>query len=106
MLMLAPLFRFAMAAEPAVPLWKTMPDVAPMPVADQSGLAPIDGIDLYYAVFNKAGGDPVILLHGGLGSSDQWGAEVPALAKSRKVIVIDSRGHGRSTLGAKHSVTV
>jgi len=100
-LMLAPLFQRAIAAEPAIPLWKTMPAVAPMPVADQSGLAPINGIDLYYAVFNKAGGDPVILLHGGLGTSDQWGAEVPALATARKVIVIDSRGHGRSTLGAQ-----
>jgi non-heme chloroperoxidase len=40
----------------------------------------------------------VILLHGGLGHSGNWGKQVPALvASGHQVIVIDSRGHGRST---------
>jgi pimeloyl-ACP methyl ester carboxylesterase len=44
----------------------------------------------------------VILLHGDDASSDYWGDQVPALlADGRRVIVIDSRGHGRSTLGAQ-----
>ena len=42
-------------------------------------------------------GPPVILLHGGLANSDYWGHQVPELAKTHRVIVMDSRGHGRST---------
>jgi pimeloyl-ACP methyl ester carboxylesterase len=39
-------------------------------------------------------------LHGGMESSLSWGNQVPALVKTHhKVILIDSRGHGRSTLG-------
>jgi pimeloyl-ACP methyl ester carboxylesterase len=40
----------------------------------------------------------VILLHGGDASSDIWGNQIPALvAAHHRVILIDSRGHGRST---------
>jgi pimeloyl-ACP methyl ester carboxylesterase len=43
-------------------------------------------------------GVPVILLHGGLGHSGNWGYQVPALVESGyRVVAIDSRGHGRST---------
>ena len=83
------------------PLWKTLPDVPPMPEADISGLAPVNDIKMYYAVFNKNGKEPVILLHGGFVSSDCWGFEVPLLSKTHKVIVVDSRGHGRSTMSEK-----
>jgi pimeloyl-ACP methyl ester carboxylesterase len=38
------------------------------------------------------------LLHGGLGNSGNWGYQVPAIvASGRKAVVVDSRGHGRST---------
>jgi pimeloyl-ACP methyl ester carboxylesterase len=42
-----------------------------------------------------------VLLHGGLANSDYWGNQVPALARKFRVIVMDSRGHGRSTRDAK-----
>ncbi len=84
-----------------VPLWKTLPEAPPMPKPDESGLAPVDDIKMYYAIFNKDGKEPVILLHGGLVSSDEWGFEVPLLSKTHKVIVVDSRGHGRSTMTDK-----
>ena len=56
---------------------------------------------MYYAIFNKGGGDPILLLHGGLANSDYWGDQVPAFAKDHEVIVADSRGHGRSTRSAE-----
>lgn len=37
------------------------------------------------------------MLHGGLANSNYWGHQVRDLAKSFRVIVMDSRGHGRST---------
>ena len=85
-------------SQTTVPLWKTLPDIPPMPQADESGLAPVNDIKIYYAIFNKEGKEPVILLHGGLVSSDYWSFEVPLLAKTHKVIIVDSRGHGRSTM--------
>lgn len=43
-------------------------------------------------------GRPVILLHGGLGHSGNWGYQVPMLIRNGySAILIDSRGHGRST---------
>ncbi len=91
----APFFALSQANPP---LWKTLPEVPQLPKADESGLAPVNSINLFYAVFNKAGKDPVILLHGGFVSSDVWGFEVPRLMKTHQVIVVDNRGHGRSTM--------
>jgi pimeloyl-ACP methyl ester carboxylesterase len=39
----------------------------------------------------------VILLHGGLANADYWGNQIKAFAPFHTVIVMDSRGHGRST---------
>jgi len=55
----------------------------------------VNGVHIWYAVFGH--GAPVILLHGGLANSSYWGLQVPALAKHYQVVVMDSRGHGRST---------
>jgi pimeloyl-ACP methyl ester carboxylesterase len=55
-----------------------------------------DGARIWYATYGS--GSPVILLHGGLGHSGNWGHQVPALVKSGyQTVLIDSRGHGRST---------
>ncbi|UCI10214.1 alpha/beta fold hydrolase [Mesorhizobium sp. B1-1-8] len=75
--------------------WRTLPEPAAMPKPEQSGYAPVNGIQMYYAVFGA--GDPVLLIHGGLGHADIWASQVATLSKTHKVIVADSRGHGRST---------
>lgn len=80
-------------------VWQTLPPPPPMPAAVESGLAPVNDIQMYYAIYGA--GDPVILLHGGLGHSDVWGNQIPAFAARYKVIVADSRGHGRSTRSAQ-----
>jgi pimeloyl-ACP methyl ester carboxylesterase len=56
--------------------------------------APVNGINLYYEVYGT--GDPLILLHGGLGSIEMFGEVVPLLAKGRHVIAIDLQAHGRT----------
>ncbi|NLR98519.1 alpha/beta hydrolase [Rhizobium sp. P38BS-XIX] len=69
---------------------------APLPDTQNKGYVDHDGIRLWYASYGN--GAPVILLHGGLGNSGNWGYQVPALVDAgRRVVVIDSRGHGRST---------
>jgi pimeloyl-ACP methyl ester carboxylesterase len=75
--------------------WQRLPPTPTLPAAIRSGLAPVDGVRIWYAIFGH--GDPVILLHGGLANSNYWGLQVPALARHYEVIVMDSRGHGRST---------
>lgn len=79
----------------AEPQWLTLPPTPVLPNADRSGYAPVNGIKIWYAVFGR--GEPVILLHGGLANSNYWGNQVPVLSKYYQVIVMDSRGHGRSS---------
>ncbi|KWF60957.1 alpha/beta fold hydrolase [Burkholderia pseudomultivorans] len=68
----------------------------PLPAADVEGWVEHDGARLWHASFGD--GPPVVLLHGGLGHAGNWGHQVPALrAAGYRVILIDSRGHGRST---------
>ena len=82
----------------AAEVWETLPPTPAMPAAVESGYAPVNGIEMYYAIYGS--GEPLILLHGGLGHSDVWGNQIPELAKTYKVIALDSRGHGRSSRNA------
>jgi pimeloyl-ACP methyl ester carboxylesterase len=69
---------------------------APKPA--KSGHVQANGVDYYYEIHGS--GEPLLLLHGGLGSSDMFDGNVlPALAKTRQVIAVDLQGHGRTTLG-------
>jgi pimeloyl-ACP methyl ester carboxylesterase len=69
---------------------------APLPVTDKQGYVENDGAQIWYA--SCGSGKPVVLLHGGLGNSGNWGYQVPALIeRGYQTVVIDSRGHGRST---------
>jgi pimeloyl-ACP methyl ester carboxylesterase len=56
--------------------------------------ADVNGIKLYYEVYGT--GQPLILLHGGLGAIEMFGPNLPALAKGRQVIGVDLQGHGRT----------
>jgi len=87
------------AAARAEPQWLVLPPTPGLPQAEESGLAPVNGIKIWYATFGR--GEPVILLHGGLANSNYWGRQVPALAEKYRVIVMDSRGHGRSLRDGK-----
>jgi len=79
--------------------WQTLPEPAAMPTPTASGYAKVNGIDMYYATFGS--GDPVLLIHGGLGHADIWASQVAELSKNHLVIVADSRGHARSTRDAQ-----
>src|SRR2546422_127116 len=56
--------------------------------------ADVNGIKLYYETHGT--GKPLILLHGGLGAIEMFGANLAALAKGRQVIAVDLQGHGRT----------
>jgi pimeloyl-ACP methyl ester carboxylesterase len=86
----------ALARPAPRPRWQTLPLPPVLPEAADHGSVDVDdGARIAYAVYGK--GEPVLLLHGGLGNSDHFGFQLPALVDKFQVIAIDSRGQGRST---------
>jgi pimeloyl-ACP methyl ester carboxylesterase len=98
-LALAALATIVAAPAGADEIWRRLPAPQAMPKPVRSGFAPVNGIQVYYAVYGK--GPPLILLHGGLANANYWGNQVPVFARTHQVVVMDSRGHGRSTRDAQ-----
>jgi pimeloyl-ACP methyl ester carboxylesterase len=71
-------------------------DTPPAPAA-QSGRVNTNGIDYYYEIHGE--GEPLLALHGGLGSISLFGPSPDLLAAGRQVIAVDLHGHGRTPLG-------
>lgn len=69
----------------------------PTPEPDRSGYVEANGLSYYFAIFGE--GEPLLLLHGGLGSTDMFAPVLPILSQNRQVIGIDLHGHGRTELG-------
>ena len=72
---------------------------APLAVAESvtapgTGYAKVNGLNLYYEIHGA--GEPLVLLHGGLGAIDMFGEILPLLAKGRQVIGVDLQAHGRT----------
>ena len=53
-----------------------------------------NGLDIYYQEYG--GGQPLILLHGATDTHKLWYPFIAELSKSFRVIIPDSRGHGRT----------
>ena len=68
-----------------------------MPKPSKSGHAAVNGVNYYYAVYGT--GEPLLLVHGGLGQIEMFGPNLTKLAQNRQVIGIDMQGHGRTPLG-------
>jgi len=55
----------------------------------------VNGFRMHYE--DRGSGQPLLLLHGGLGIGDDWRHVFPSDPDGYRVIVPDLRGHGRST---------
>ena len=72
----------------------------PLPATTDQGYIEHEGARIWYATYGY--GPAVILLHGGLGHSGNWGYQLPSLVSNGyRAVLIDSRGHGRSTRDAR-----
>ena len=80
----------------AKPRWETLPLPPAMPKPASTGVVEVKGAKIFYGIHGT--GTPVILLHGGMGNGDHFSRQVTALKDAFQVIVIDTRGHGRSSL--------
>jgi pimeloyl-ACP methyl ester carboxylesterase len=67
------------------------------PAVTRSGYVEANGVNYFYRVSGE--GEPLLLLHGGLGSMDMFAPILPILAEGRQVIGVDLQGHGRTALG-------
>ncbi len=60
---------------------------------------PLDDFEMYYE--RRGRGEPLVLLHGGMGIGADWRHVFPSDPDGYEVIVPDLRGHGRSTNPAR-----
>ncbi|MBV9786912.1 MAG: alpha/beta hydrolase [Chloroflexi bacterium] len=60
----------------------------------QSGYASVNGLELYYEIHGS--GEPLVLLHGGLGVGSMFGDVLTSLSQSQQVIAVDLQAHGRT----------
>ncbi len=56
--------------------------------------ASVNGLNLYYEIHGT--GEPLILLHGGVGAIQMFGEVLPSLAQNRRVVAVDLQAHGRT----------
>lgn len=66
-------------------------------IAYASGFAENGNTRIFYESYGD--GTPLVLLHGGLSSNLDWIGEIPTLSQNFRLVLINLRGHGRSTLG-------
>ena len=61
----------------------------------------IDTAKIYYEELGDKSQDVLLFLHGGLGTIEDLGEIAKDFINDYRIIGIDSRGHGASTLGKK-----
>jgi pimeloyl-ACP methyl ester carboxylesterase len=62
--------------------------------AHEGDYAHVNGLEMYYEIHGT--GEPLILLHGGVGAIEIFGEVLPLLAEGRQVIAADLQAHGRT----------
>lgn len=73
-----------------------------MPFTHQANtFAGIDSASIYYEEIGNSHKQALILLHGGFGNIEDFNGLLPLLEKEYRIIGIDSRGQGKSTLGVE-----
>ena len=71
---------------------------APASAPHKKGTLAVNGLSYYYEIHGS--GEPLLLLHGGLGSIEMFETLLlPALAARHQVVAVDLHGHGRTALG-------
>lgn len=68
--------------------------------AQEGKVADVNEVEIYYEVYGD--GEPLVLLHGFNLSHQMWDPFIEDLSETYKVILVDLRGHGRSSNPTDH----
>jgi pimeloyl-ACP methyl ester carboxylesterase len=68
--------------------------MTPNPSTSTGSYAPVNGLELYYEVHGI--GEPLVLIHGGMTSLNDFGMLLPTFAQTRQVIAYEQQGHGHT----------
>ncbi|MBA3869607.1 MAG: alpha/beta hydrolase [Anaerolineae bacterium] len=60
----------------------------------KTGYAAVNGLEMYYEIYGT--GDPIVLLHGGLGGIVEFQQVIPLLSQTRQVIAVELQAHGHT----------
>lgn len=63
---------------------------------NKSGYIGVNGGELYYELSGNPDGEPLLMLHGGLGSLNELIPIQRYVAMDYRLISVDFRGHGKS----------
>lgn len=56
--------------------------------------APVNGLQMYYEIYGS--GQPLVLMHGGMTTLEDFGFVLPTFAQTRQVIAFERQGHGHT----------
>ncbi|CAF0989557.1 unnamed protein product [Adineta ricciae] len=77
--------------------WLNLPSTPSLPHPNQGHFLQLTNHRLWYNICGQSIHSPVLFLHGGLANSDYWSLQIQELQIDFQCIVMDSRGHGRSS---------
>lgn len=78
--------------------WRSWVGPADLPQHDNTYTVEVNqDVKLHCFEYGKDNEEVVLVMHGGLGSSEDFGSMIPALVDSFRIIAVDTRGHGRSS---------
>jgi pimeloyl-ACP methyl ester carboxylesterase len=60
----------------------------------KGGYVSVNGLKMYYEIHGT--GEPLVLLHGGVGAIELFGPNLPALSATRQAVGVDLQAHGRT----------
>lgn len=66
---------------------------------NRNGYIDVNGSKIYFEVSGNLNGEPLLMLHGGLGSLNELSSIHQYVATEYQLISVDFRGHGKSFLG-------
>jgi len=64
------------------------------PFIPTKGYLPIRGSQIFYQTTGK--GEPLLLLHGGFGTVEDFSSQTPELSKRFRVVAFELPGHGHT----------
>ncbi|EGR2919168.1 alpha/beta hydrolase, partial [Vibrio parahaemolyticus] len=63
---------------------------------NRNGYIGVNGSKVYFEVSGNPNGEPLLMLHGGLGSLNELSSIYQYVATDYQLISVDFRGHGKS----------